>query len=134
MIDSMTQHDALANAIAALRPGAQWILRGDDLGGLDWQDTTQERPTDDEINAKATELSAAPPPVVSPRQIRLALTQIGLRQQVEDYVDAQDITVQDSWHYTTEFERTNPLILACAQALGKSDTDLDALFALAATL
>jgi hypothetical protein len=75
-----------------------------------------------------------PVPPVSPRQIRLALSAIGLRQQVEDYVNAHDITVQDSWHYTTEFDRNHPLIAACAAALGKTDADLDALFALAATL
>lgn len=70
---------------------------------------------------------------VSPRQIRLALTHIGLRQQVEDYVNAQDITVQDSWHYSTEFERNHPLMLACKDALGKTDEELDALFVLAAS-
>lgn len=133
-MSDLDTHAALSNALVALRPGAQWVLRGTTLDDLEWLDTEQAIPTQDEIDAKITELGKAPPPIVSPRQIRLALTQIGLRQHVEDYVDAQDITVQDSWHYTTEFERTNPLILACAQALGKSDADLDALFALAATL
>ncbi|WP_156928811.1 hypothetical protein [Bradyrhizobium sp. th.b2] len=65
--------------------------------------------------------------------VRLALYQIELRQQVEDYVNSQDITVQDSWNYTTAFDRNHPLILACKQALGKTDADLDALFVLAAT-
>jgi hypothetical protein len=79
-------------------------------------------------------LTKKPVTAVSPRQIRLALTLIGLRQQVEDYVNAQDITVQDSWHYSTEFERDHPLMLACKKALNKTDEDLDALFALAASL
>ncbi|MCP3400401.1 hypothetical protein [Bradyrhizobium sp. CCGB20] len=76
----------------------------------------------------------APPAPVTPRQIRLALTQMGLRQAVEDYVKTQDISVQDSWNYATEFLRDNELIVACAGALGKTDGDLDVLFGLARTL
>ncbi|UYO47797.1 hypothetical protein KQX64_17715 [Rhodopseudomonas palustris] len=75
-----------------------------------------------------------PPDIVTPRQLRLALTQLGLRQAVEDYVGTQDISVKDSWQYATQFERTHPLILAAATALGKTDNDLDALFSLAKTL
>jgi hypothetical protein len=71
---------------------------------------------------------------VTPRQIRLALSMIGLRQQVEDYVNAQDITVQDSWHYSTMFERNNPLMIACKDFLEKTEEDLDELFILAASL
>jgi hypothetical protein len=71
---------------------------------------------------------------VTPRQIRLALSMIGLRQQVEDYVNLQDITVQDSWHYSTQFERDHPLMVACKEALGKSSEELDQLFILAASL
>ena len=71
---------------------------------------------------------------VSPRQIRLALTQIGLRQQVEDYVNAASISVQDSWHYSTSFLITDPMIAACMAALGKTQADLNNLFTLASTL
>jgi hypothetical protein len=71
---------------------------------------------------------------VSPRQIRLALTQIGLRKAIEDYVAAQDVTVQDSWNYATEFFRSNPLVADAARAINKTDSELDALFALARSL
>lgn len=76
----------------------------------------------------------APLAPVTPRQIRLALTQMGLRSAVETYVQQQDITVQDSWTYASEFLRDNELIIAAARALNKSDADLDALFALARSL
>lgn len=75
-----------------------------------------------------------PPAIVTPRQLRLALTKFGMRQAVEDYVNTQDITVKDSWEYSSQFERTHPLILAAAAALGKAEADLDALFDLAKTL
>jgi hypothetical protein len=75
-----------------------------------------------------------PPAPVTPRQIRLALSQLGLRQAVEDFVNTQDITVKDSWEYSTQFERNHPLILGAAEALEKTEADIDALFALARSI
>ncbi len=43
------------DAIMSLRPGAQWVLRGDDL---EWLDTEQTQPTDAEIAAEITRLEA----------------------------------------------------------------------------
>jgi len=43
------------NALQSLRPGAQWVLRGDEL---EWRDTEQTRPTDAEIAAEITRLEA----------------------------------------------------------------------------
>ena len=43
-------------ALQALRPAAQWVLRGDEL---EWLDTEQTQPTDAEIEAKIVELQAA---------------------------------------------------------------------------
>ncbi len=42
-----------ADALQSLRPGAEWVLRGDDL---EWLDTEQTRPTDEEIAAEITRL------------------------------------------------------------------------------
>jgi uncharacterized small protein (DUF1192 family) len=44
-----------ANALHSLRPGAQWVLRGDEL---EWLDTEQTQPTDAEIAAEITRLEA----------------------------------------------------------------------------
>ncbi|MGJ4961348.1 MULTISPECIES: hypothetical protein [unclassified Bradyrhizobium] len=71
---------------------------------------------------------------VSPRQIRLAMTKMGVRQQVEDYVKSASLDVQDSWDYSTQFVSTDPMVAACMQALGKSEGDLIALFQLAKSL
>jgi hypothetical protein len=43
------------DALFSLRPGAQWVLRDDDL---EWLDTNQTRPTDAEIAAEVTRLQA----------------------------------------------------------------------------
>ena len=42
-------------AIQSLRPGAQWVLRGDEL---EWLDTEQTQPTDAEIAAEIARLEA----------------------------------------------------------------------------
>jgi tRNA A37 N6-isopentenylltransferase MiaA len=44
-----------ANALQSLRPGAQWVLRGDDL---EWLDTEQAQPTEAEITAEVARLQA----------------------------------------------------------------------------
>ena len=78
----------------------------------------------------------APPPVptLSAWQIRKALNQMGLRDAVEAAVAAGPQDAKDAWAYANEFERGHPLIESFAQALGKTDEDIDALFALGATL
>lgn len=43
------------DALISLRPGAQWVLRGDDL---EWLDTEQTQPTEAEIQAEITRLQA----------------------------------------------------------------------------
>ncbi len=47
-----------ADALQSLRPGAQWVLRGDDL---EWMDTEQTQPTETEITAEVERLTALEP-------------------------------------------------------------------------
>ena len=51
----------IVSAIEALRPKAQWTLAGDSYANLQWLDETQTKPTEDEVNAKITELEVAEP-------------------------------------------------------------------------
>ena len=44
-----------------LKPEAQWTLYGSDYSGLEWLDQIQTKPTEDELNAKVTELETAEP-------------------------------------------------------------------------
>jgi hypothetical protein len=46
------------NALQSLRPGAQWVLRGDDL---EWLDAEQTQPTEAEITAEVARLTALEP-------------------------------------------------------------------------
>jgi hypothetical protein len=42
-------------ALLSLRPGAQWVLRGDEL---EWHDQNQTQPTEAEITAEVARLQA----------------------------------------------------------------------------
>ena len=47
-------------ALQALRPGAQWVLRGSEYSGLEWMEVNETaKPTEAELNAKIAELDAA---------------------------------------------------------------------------
>ena len=51
MANEMTTVDALQS----LKPGAEWVLRGDEL---EWLDSKQTEPTADELAAEVTRLQA----------------------------------------------------------------------------
>ncbi len=74
------------------------------------------------------------PIIVSARQMRLALHQMGMLAAVQAFVDAGDEAVHISWEYATEFTTAHPLVIAAKQALGKTDQEIESLFRLAATL
>ena len=71
---------------------------------------------------------------ISPRQIRQALTRAGLRSQVEAAVAAGNQDLKDWWEFATVFEREHPMVVDMGAALGQAPTQLDALWALGASL
>ena len=46
-------------ALQALKPGAEWVLRGDQWSGLEWLDKKQTVPTQKEVTDKIAEMDAA---------------------------------------------------------------------------
>lgn len=57
------------NALHSLRPGAEWVLRGDDL---EWLDTNQTQPTEAEITAEVARLTALEPARIATENRRSA--------------------------------------------------------------
>jgi hypothetical protein len=57
------------HALYSLRPGAQWVLRGDDL---EWLDQNQTQPTDAEIDAEVARLTALEPARIATENRRAA--------------------------------------------------------------
>ena len=58
-----------ANALHSLRPGSEWVLRGDDL---EWLDTNQTQPTEAEITAEVARLTALEPARIATENRRSA--------------------------------------------------------------
>lgn len=74
------------------------------------------------------------PQSVSPRQIRQAMTKVGMRAAVEGAVAAADQDTRDWYEFATEFRRDSPVVAMLAATLGVTDSQLDALWMLAGTL
>lgn len=74
------------------------------------------------------------PHTVTPRQIRLALIEVGLDDQVDALLGSQSKEVRVAWEYATQVDRDNPLIAMAQQLLGMTDGQADDLFRLAASL
>jgi hypothetical protein len=74
------------------------------------------------------------PSVVSIRQARLALLQLGLLSSVETAVANANEATKISWEYTTEVHREDPLVQTLSSSLNLTPQDLDSLFILASTL
>lgn len=51
----------IPQALQSLRPGAQWVLRGDSIAGLEWLDQNQAQPSESEISAEIARLNAQYP-------------------------------------------------------------------------
>ena len=51
----------ITSALSELKPNAEWTLRGDTYAGLEWLDKNQTKPTEEEVNAKISELEKGEP-------------------------------------------------------------------------
>ena len=78
-----------ADALQALKPGAQWVLRGTEYSGLEWMDSGQQ-PTEQEVKAKLLELDAAEP-------MRLLRIERNKKIAETDWRVLPDQTPSDDW-------------------------------------
>ena len=81
---------SIPDALQVLKPGAQWTLRGDDYTGLEWQDSSQTKPTETEVNSKISELDNAEP-------MRLLRLERDKRIANTDWRASSDLTLADAW-------------------------------------
>jgi len=51
----------IVSALLELKPGAEWTTRGDNYSDLEWLDSSQTKPTEEELDRKISELKAAEP-------------------------------------------------------------------------
>ena len=117
---TLTKAEADAIDPAALRGMGVHIRSTDD--GVIIYESEAEIPV-------APEVEPTPEPI-SAWKIRRVLNAAGLRGAVESYVSSADQDTQDAWEYAQEFERDHPLILGAQRALGVTDEQVDALWAM----
>jgi len=80
----------ISSALIALKPGAQWTLRGGDYSGLEWLDSSQTKPTETEVNSKISALDAV-------EAMRLLRIERDTRIAKTDWRASSDITLADAW-------------------------------------
>ena len=80
----------ITHALIALKPAAQWTLRGEDYSGLEWLDNSQTKPTETEVNSKISELDNA-------EAMRLLREERNKRLAATDWRANGDLTIPDAW-------------------------------------
>ena len=103
----------ITHALIALKPEAQWTLRGDDYSGLEWLDSSQTKPTETEVNSKISELDNAEP-------MRLLRIERDTRIAKTDWRASSDLTLSDAWKTYRQALRDLP-----ASATPKLDSNYD---------
>ena len=107
---------------------------GDGTYRLDFEGSSRLA-TQAEIDAATAAAARAAILPVTRRQMLTALHRAGLLATIKGAVAASgDIELQIAFDESQEFQRDNPFLASMAQALGKTDAEVDAIFALAATL
>lgn len=66
-------HEDITNALASIRPGAVWNLRGDTYASIEWLDEVQQIPSEGEIVAA---IAAYVPPPTMQEQIATLQAQV----------------------------------------------------------
>ena len=103
------------DALSILRPGAEWIVRGDVYSGIEWLDSSQTKPTETEINNKISELNSA-------EAMRLLRLERNARIAETDWRASSDLTMSDAWKTYRQALRDLP---ATASPSLDSNDDLD---------
>ena len=103
----------ISDAIIELKPGADYILRGEDYSGLEWLDSSQTKPTETEINSKISELDAA-------EAMRLLRLERNSRIAETDWRASSDLTLSNDWKTYRQALRDLP-----ASSSPKLDSNFD---------
>lgn len=102
---------------------------------LDFRDGKSRLATQEEIDAATIKAGRDAIQPVTRKQMLIALHRAGLLETIKQAVkDSGDIELQIAFDEALTFERNDPFLAAMAAALGKSDAEVDGIFALAASI
>lgn len=127
----------IAQTLAYLRPDAHWSLSGNTLDGLTWHGPGNA-PTLQELQAAWPDAHRASV-IVSMTALRLTLIEMELEDDVLTIINAMPDAKQKAaalawWQTAQTVRRNHALVAQLASALGKTDAEIDAIFAAAITL
>ena len=80
----------IPSALQELKPGAEWVLRGNDYSSLEWMDSSQTKPTETEVTNKIAALDAA-------EAMKLLRVERDTRISKTDWRASSDLTLTDAW-------------------------------------
>ena len=80
----------IGKALQNLRPGSKFTIRGGSYGGIEWKDTEQTKPTEEEVNSEIARLQSEEP------MRRLRLYRNDLLAET-DWMANSDVTMSDAW-------------------------------------
>tara|TARA_Y100000022_G_C13193465_1_gene349191 strand:- start:327 stop:680 length:354 start_codon:yes stop_codon:yes gene_type:complete len=80
----------IGKALQNLRPGSKWTVRGDSYDGIEWKDTEQTKPTEEEVNSEIARLQSEEP-MKRLRDYRNKLL------AESDWMANSDVTMSDAW-------------------------------------
>lgn len=127
----------LPKCLMYLRPEAQWSLRGNDYATLEWHGPG-DKPTLAELEAAWPDAQRSLV-VVSMVALRLTMIEADLEPQILAAIagiqDAKQKAAATAWWQTAQtVRRMHPLVIQLATAIGKTDAEIDAIFASAKQL
>lgn len=80
----------IGKALQNLRPDSKWTVRGGSYSGIEWKDTKQTKPTEEEVNSEIARLQSEEP------MKRLRLYRNSLLAE-SDWMANSDVTMSDEW-------------------------------------
>ena len=80
----------ITDAIMSLKPEAEWVLNGTEYSGLQWLDSSQTKPTEEQVTAKIAALDSADP-------MRLLRVERDARIAKTDWRASSDLTLTSAW-------------------------------------
>jgi len=80
----------ITHALEALKPGAQWSINGQNYSGINWIDSSQTQPTEEQVTAKIAALDALEP-------MRLLRVERDARIAKTDWRASSDLTLTSAW-------------------------------------
>ena len=94
---------SIVDALVELRPGAEWSIESRDYNKLTWLDTSQTKPTLDELNVKLTEMNSGE----AMKQLR---RQRNRKLAESDWTQISDVSLEtrDKWKEYRQLLRNLP--------------------------